>query len=83
MKLKNTEILQFRKDSKFKLKLIKKADKTWIYLTFYKTGTQLDMGGEKITNLATPTSNTDAATKKFVDDEVAKTIDSHSLKNEL
>ena len=54
MKLKNTEILQFRKDSKFKLKLIKKADKTWIYLTFYKTGTQLDMGGEKITNLATP-----------------------------
>ena len=60
-----------------------KADKTWVNSTFYKTGTQLDMGGEKITNLRTPTSNTDAATKTFVDDEVGKTIDSHSLKNEL
>ena len=60
-----------------------KADNTWANSTFYKTGTQLDMGGEKIANLATPTSNTDAATKKFVDDEIAKTIDSHSLKNEL
>ena len=43
----------------------------------------INMGGKKVTNLATPTSNTDAATKKFVEDEVAKTIDSHSLKNEL
>ena len=24
-----------------------KADKTWVNSTFYKTGTQLDMGGEK------------------------------------
>ena len=43
----------------------------------------INMGGKKVTNLATPSSNTDAATKKFVDDEIAKTIDSHSLKNEL
>ena len=65
-----------------------KAEKTSVDLNFMKlsggtiTGV-INMGGEKITNLATPTSNTDAATKKFVDDEVAKTIDSHLLKNEL
>ena len=48
---------------------------------------QIDMGGNKITNLATPTSNSDAATKKYLDDEVEKTkdgiIDSHSLKDEI
>ena len=48
---------------------------------------QIDMGGKKITNLATPTSNSDAATKKYLDDEVEKTkdgiIDSHSLKDEI
>ena len=64
-----------------------KADKTWVNGTFYKTGTQLDMGGEKKINLATPTSNSDAATKMFVDDENEKTkddiIDSHSLKDEI
>jgi hypothetical protein len=29
---------------------------------------QLDMGNNKIVNLATPTANTDAATKKYIDD---------------
>ena len=32
----------------------------------------IDMGDNKITNLKTPTSNTDAATKKYVDDNEAK-----------
>ena len=47
----------------------------------------INMGGKKITNRATPTSNSDAATKKYLDDEVEKTkdgiIDSHSLKDEI
>lgn len=33
----------------------------------------LDMGGNKITNLNTPTTDTDGANKKYVDDEVSKT----------
>ena len=64
-----------------------KADKTWVNSTFYKTGKQLDMGGEKITNLTTPTTDSDVVTKTFVDDEVALakryTIDLHSLKDEF
>ena len=31
---------------------------------------ELDMNNNKITDLATPTNNTDAATKKYVDDEI-------------
>ena len=30
---------------------------------------ELDMGDNKITDLATPTNNDDAATKKYVDDQ--------------
>ena len=47
----------------------------------------IHMNGRKITNLKTPTLDTDAATKKVVSDEVEKTkgsiIDSHSLKDEI
>ena len=47
----------------------------------------IHMNGEKITDLKTLTLDTDAATKKFVADEVEKTkdsiIDSHSLKDEI
>ena len=48
---------------------------------------QINMSGKKITNLATPEFNSDAATKKYLDDEVEKIkdsiIDSHSLKDEI
>ena len=72
-----------------------KADKTYVdaettKLLTLSGGTmagQIDMGGNKVVNVARPTSNADAATKKFVDDEVEKlkgyTIDSHSLKDEF
>lgn len=48
----------------------------------------LNMGSKKITNLATPTNNTDAATKKYVDDkshthlnkELLDTIDMDSVR---
>ena len=69
-----------------------KADKTYVNTTFLKLsgGTMtgpIHMNGEKITDLKTPTLDTDAATKKFVADEVEKTkdsiIDSHSLKDEI
>lgn len=34
----------------------------------------IDMGANSITNLATPTNDTDAATKKYVDDAIAAAI---------
>lgn len=34
----------------------------------------LNMGGKQITNMATPTANTDATTKKYVDDAIAAGI---------
>ena len=48
---------------------------------------QINMGGKKIVNVGNPVTDSDAVTKKFVDDEVvlAKkyTIDSHSMKDEF
>jgi hypothetical protein len=39
-------------------------------------GSNLDADGNKVTGLATPTSDNDAATKKYVDDEVAALVGS-------
>ena len=48
---------------------------------------QIDMGGKRIVNVGDPVSNTNVATKNYVDDEVflAKkfTIDSQSMKDEF
>ena len=72
-----------------------KADKTYVDAENVKqlslsggtmTG-QIDMGGKKIVNVGKPVTDSDAVTKKFVDDEVALakkyTIDSHSMKDEF
>ena len=41
-----------------------------------KSGSSVDVMSSKITNLATPTANTDASTKKYVDDGLATKQDS-------
>lgn len=46
------------------------------------TGT-LDMGGNKIINLGTPTADTDAATKKYIDDVVISGIGTGSAPRQL
>ena len=83
-----------------------KADKTYVDAENVKqlslsggtmTG-QIDMGGNKVVNVATPTNNSDATNKLWVDNQVGTivskqsqleeklkkyTIDSHSLKDEF
>ena len=85
----NTDILVSQNQIKTK------ADKTYVDAENAKqlslsggtmTG-QIDMGGKKIVNVGKPVTDSDAVTKKFVNDEVelAKkyTIDSHSMKDEF
>ena len=57
--------------------IARKTDQTYVNTTFLKLsgGTMtgpIHMNGKKITNLKTPTLDTDAATKTFVADEVEK-----------
>ena len=83
----NTDILVSQNQIKTK------ADKTYVDAENAKqlslsggtmTG-QIDMGGKKIVNVGKPVTDSDAVTKKFVDDEVALakkyTINSHSMKD--
>ena len=52
----------------------KYADATFLKLSGGTMSGAINMGGGKVENLGTPTANTDAATKKYVDDEAAKLL---------
>ena len=43
----------------------------------------IDMSTNKVTNLATPTANTDAATKKYVDDKECKFKDGTTTTSDI
>ena len=64
-----------------------KGDKGDVGLGFTSSGVtmsgNIDMGDNKITNLKTPTNNTDAATKKYVDDNEPKFKDGNTATKDV
>ena len=46
------------------------GDRTYLTDAGFVMQDNIGMGGHTVTNLGTPTNNTDVATKKYVDDEM-------------
>lgn len=82
-RLKKLRDLSIQEGFQIQFEIDKKADKTYVVAESAKrlalsggtmTG-QINMGGNKVVNVATPANASDVATKKFVDDEVKNSRD--------